>query len=631
MSSISASAERGATPASPPASHPPPSAIVAVAHSRDRTAVASFDTTTRHLVVMHAPDAPSGPDAFAALTDALTGLRPACIHASASTDGRLLAALALAAPRTGFEVRLERSALFVGGQSAARALAAVCSAPARGALTAAAALDEPAQAAALGALASVLLRDRGGDEEDEDGGGSLVESIAEAQFPHFLSIDDDALTSLSIHTVEAHPSAAGVCPSKPGACITTLMDQGVTPAGRALTRTWLLRPSRDAATLASRHAAVAWLVERGDVLDAVRSALRRVRSPKASLSALRACNGRPRVADVVSRVNGCAALVAAAAVLTDAGDGRDLPHALAALPDALAAGTLHRARLAVVAALTIPGATAGASLAQPGALPDLDALHAAYADLPAVLDSVARAEAERVADTGAAVAAATGGVDPTSVLEVAAAYLPQCGFFVRVDGGVLPHAVLAAMGDCEFAFSAGAGVLCGNRGGDDHTTAGDGGTLSRSYAVTAAAHTHATRPDTADTATTTLTGRRRRRAPSPPPPPIGAFYRTVATSDLDASYGDILNRLRDAEAALVAEVAARFEDDGGAALARALGAAAAVDAIAAFATVARDRSWCWPVIVDAPVLDIVEGGGRGRMDERQFFGVELVDEDEWDL
>ena len=365
MSSISASAQRGgAAPSSLPASPPPPTTIAAVAHSRDRTAVASFDATTRHLVVMHAPDAPVGPDAFAALTDALTELRPSRVHASASTDGRLLAALASAAPRTGFEVRLERSALFAGGHSAARALAAVCGAPARGgALTAAAALDEPAQAAALGGLASVLLRDGGGDEEDEDGGGSLVESIAEAPIPLSCTIDDHALTSLSIHTVDAHPSAAGVGASKPGACITTLMDQGVTPAGRALTRAWLLRPSRDAGTLASRHAAVAWLVERGDVLDAVRAALRRVRSPQASLAALRACNGRPCAADVASLVDGCAALAAAAAVLTDARNGDDLPALLAAVPAALAhgGGTLHRARLAVVAALDIPGAAAGAN------------------------------------------------------------------------------------------------------------------------------------------------------------------------------------------------------------------------------------------------------------------------------
>ena len=98
----------------------------------------------------------------------------------------------------------------------------------------------------------------------------------------------------------------------------------------------------------------------------------------------------------------------------------------------------------------------------------------------------------------------------------------------------------------------------------------------------------------------------------------GAFYRCASTRALDARFGDILNRIRDAEAALAAEVVKRLASSGSsgsrssgfplpspppaAAMSRAAAAAAEVDALCALALTARERGWSRPRVVKDPVL-----------------------------
>ena len=95
-----------------------------------------------------------------------------------------------------------------------------------------------------------------------------------------------------------------------------------------------------------------------------------------------------------------------------------------------------------------------------------------------------------------------------------------------------------------------------------------------------------------------------------------ALSDRITYASLAHGSSDLVSRVRDAEAALVGEVAARFERDAGGVLRRALAAAADVDAVAGFAAVARERGWCRPVMVEEAVLEVVAGrvlaGSVGR-------------------
>lgn len=609
------------------------------AHARGATALAWYSPASRALRVAHAP----ADDHFNALAAALEVAAPGAVHASAASDDRFLSALSAAAAARGAAVRLERASLFRTGDAAVRAVAGLpfgggaerAAAGGGGAaartrwLAGCAALDVPAQAAALGGLANVLLRDGGGSDDGggdpDDGVGvadgvrastplsppppllTTVDTVAETPLPTYLHIDDATAADLGVATLEAHPSAMGVGSAKAGHCLLTLLDRGVTPAGRALVRRWVSAPSRELGVIAARGNAVAWLAARGDALDAARAALRGVRAPAASLSRLRASNGRPNVADAIALVDGAAALAAAAATLAGAAAdaSEPLPALLAALPAAVAPslgaaiGPMDALRHAVASALDLPSAAAGGRLAAGGVLPALDALHDAYARLPAELDAVAATEADRVAAAGGAVG-----------LAVSAAYLPQCGFFVRVDGGELPPGVLAGLGDYALAFGVGAGV--GGGGGGPLDGDADAVTQSRAYAPHPGGSRVVHPPTTVDGGgpdpdLPAPGGGRRRGRPPPPPTARGAFYRAAATTALDDAYGDLLNRVRDGEACLAAEVARRVEGEHGLALARATRAAAAADAAAALAVVARERDWVRPTLVEEPVLEVVGG------------------------
>ena len=221
--------------------------------------------------------------------------------------------------------------------------------------------------------------------------------------------------------------------------------------------------------------------------------------------------------------------------------------------------------------------------------------------------------------------------------------MPQIGFLMAFDGSssgdveetafsALPPPPSALPRDFELAFSAGTGAvmpLPPQRPAATSVlfTVGGGGGGGGGGATTT---------------TTTATedgggkGKRRRRRRSEEeadddllslPSSNGAYYRCASTRALDARFGDILNRIRDAEAALAAEVVKRLVSSSSspstssgafasseppkrtknasppaAAMAAAAAAAAEVDALCALALTARERGWSRPRVMEEPVL-----------------------------
>ena len=147
--------------------------------------------TLIELFTLQAHDPPCGPDPFSALAAALAHARPAVVHASASSDACLLAALRRGAPGVRPALRLERSSIF----SLAAAHNALCGlappalhAVGRGDdvnrwLGARLDLSQGRQVIAAGALLAVLARDGVGGHGRGLFGGQMPEHSATPPAP----------------------------------------------------------------------------------------------------------------------------------------------------------------------------------------------------------------------------------------------------------------------------------------------------------------------------------------------------------------------------------------------------------------------------------------------------------------
>jgi len=414
-------------------------------------------------------------------------------------------------------------------------------------------------------------------------------------------------------------------------------------------------------------------------------------STPAALRRLAASHGLPDPRDFSLILNGIAAAVEAgeelAGAFEDENDDDDdesdsggtqtttemakkprIPPLLARLADAAVDPLLHSARALVSGALDVPSALAGGRLAAPGVLPALDSLVAAFGSLPAKLDRVVAAEVARIEEVLLQQQNQQfGNAAPSSSSNWSCVYMPQIGFLMAFDGSgdngetsslpafsSLPPLPSSLPGDYELAFSAGTGAVMplspqrpaatsilftvggGTEGGGATATERGGQRRERRRRRKRRSDENDDDDDDSNENEASFA-----LASSS----AGAYYRCASTRALDARFGDILNRIRDAEAALAAEVVKRlvsssssssssrslsfsaatatttgaaagenpsstFAPPPAAAMARAAAAAAEVDALCALALTARERGWSRPRVVEEPVLWLRGGEKR---------------------
>lgn len=193
----------------------------------------------------------------------------------------------------------------------------------------------------------------------------------------------------------------------------------------------------------------------------------------------------------------------------------------------------------LIAGVIDPGQVPEGMCVHYGVSQELDDMKALYFGLPDLLKEVEMYEVGRLPRSLAAAATGTWSV----------AYLPQLGFMLQIDTGLLKEDVLECLPDAELAFEG--GVLDGEQ--------------------------------------------------------VGACYHTATTRDLSERYGDVLLKIRDMETAVCNEVARRLGAHGGA-LRAAVATAAELDCLLSLAEAAVELRLSRPQLTSDNVLRIV--GGR---------------------
>ncbi|KAK0503937.1 DNA mismatch repair protein MutS [Armillaria luteobubalina] len=116
--------------------------------------------------------------------------------------------------------------------------------------------SSPLCLASIGALLDHLVRDRAlNDLEGEGTHGLDIREIEILALNEVMQINADALHSLQIFENESHACAQSDR-TKEGLSLFGILDTTKTTLGRALLRTWLLRPSLSLSVIGSRHDAV---------------------------------------------------------------------------------------------------------------------------------------------------------------------------------------------------------------------------------------------------------------------------------------------------------------------------------------------------------------------------------------
>ncbi|KAJ7644219.1 DNA mismatch repair protein MutS [Roridomyces roridus] len=117
--------------------------------------------------------------------------------------------------------------------------------------------SSPLCIASVGALLDHLVRERAvNDLEDEGIAGLEVRDIEAFSLDQVMQINADALFSLQVFENESHASVHSD-KTKEGLSLFGTLNNTNTTLGRALLRTWLLRPSLSLSTIKARHDAVA--------------------------------------------------------------------------------------------------------------------------------------------------------------------------------------------------------------------------------------------------------------------------------------------------------------------------------------------------------------------------------------
>ncbi|KAJ3316158.1 MutS protein msh5, partial [Blyttiomyces sp. JEL0837] len=115
-----------------------------------------------------------------------------------------------------------------------------------------------------GALLLFLQREAMRDRFAQFDEKTEILSVSPFNLPNVMKLNEDAVRSLSIFHAEAHPNMRSK-ESKEGLSLFAIMNQANSIPGKALLRTWFLRPSTDLELLRSRHTAIAFLLRPGNL------------------------------------------------------------------------------------------------------------------------------------------------------------------------------------------------------------------------------------------------------------------------------------------------------------------------------------------------------------------------------
>ncbi|KAF7365135.1 MutS 5 [Mycena venus] len=128
--------------------------------------------------------------------------------------------------------------------------------------------SSPLCVASIGALLDHLVRERAvNDLEDEGIAGLEVRDIEALSLDQVMQINADALFSLQVFENESHASVHSD-KTKEGLSLFGTLNTTKTTLGRALLRTWLLRPSLSLSVIKARHDAVACFIAAENLVPA---------------------------------------------------------------------------------------------------------------------------------------------------------------------------------------------------------------------------------------------------------------------------------------------------------------------------------------------------------------------------
>ncbi|KAJ7134704.1 DNA mismatch repair protein MutS [Mycena epipterygia] len=128
--------------------------------------------------------------------------------------------------------------------------------------------SSPLCIASIGALLDHLVRERAVNDLDDEGVAGLeVRDIEAISLDQVMQINADALFSLQVFENESHASVHSD-KTKEGLSLFGTLNNTKTTLGRALLRTWLLRPSLSLPVIKARHDAVACFVSSENLVPA---------------------------------------------------------------------------------------------------------------------------------------------------------------------------------------------------------------------------------------------------------------------------------------------------------------------------------------------------------------------------
>ncbi|KAK9821426.1 hypothetical protein WJX81_003661 [Elliptochloris bilobata] len=577
---------------------------MAVVLSKGNIGVAWYDSACGEMYVLQAQEETTGPFAFQLLHLAKLRAAPQVVYISARSDSALIDSLrdcSVQGIAAVCDVRLEKSRLF-SYEAALRCLQLlnVTDMPRNldghehtNWLNSVMSLSATQQVCAAGALLAILQRDdvlsestaatSNSDDMDVDERHTkalLVASLAEVSLSGFLNVDAVSQTALSIFQEEQHPGKTmGIGSTKEGFSVFGVLDKCVTSMGRRLLRLWFMRPIVDLDALNDRQDAIQVLAGVPDTCKALRDILRHIKDVPKQLQRLQAQSVRGAkdfsvLTDSLAKLLLLRGALASAGLTAPARAGGQRNNASSMAEESYPAGNF--ANRASSSSPSVSQAAGRGRAAQPaqelgivrrslsrigqavqdchglvadiidvnqeegslvaaGVSDRLDQLKAVYHALPGLLTRVVEAELARIPRALS---------HSLSQQTWTCVYVPQMGFAIRLEGGLLTADLEDVFSDFEVAFE----------GGDKG----------------------------------------------------GTFYHSDRTRALNAQYGDMLHKILDLEASICNELLRRLAKHH-TALVRAMAAAGEVDCLVAMAMAAHDYGWCRPELTTDNVLEISQG------------------------
>ncbi|KDE06931.1 hypothetical protein MVLG_02818 [Microbotryum lychnidis-dioicae p1A1 Lamole] len=152
--------------------------------------------------------------------------------------------------------------------------------------------DSPLTLGCAGALLGHISKQLSDEGELGSDVGLTITSLKLMQLDRMMLLNSEALTSLQIFRDESHASTHSSA-KKEGLSLFGIMNLARTGPGRALLRTWFLRPLLDMEMIAARQNAVECFLraENQHIADAIQSNLKRIKNAPAALRALGAGRG----------------------------------------------------------------------------------------------------------------------------------------------------------------------------------------------------------------------------------------------------------------------------------------------------------------------------------------------------